>query len=239
MLYLLYGNNFDKVRSKLRDITLAQKKKDPHATLFRMDGDSFEEARFEELFGGQGLFQSKYIVVLDGLISDKKVSETVIKSLKECAESQNIFIIIEEYLSKEHLKKIEKLAEKVQEFSLKTAAKEEKPFQIFSVADALGRRDGKGLWLHYQRGLFSGVDPEEMHRIMLWQVKSMIIATNSLNAGDAGLNPFVWRKARDFAKNYKEEELAKLSADLVSLYHNARRGKGEFEILLERFVLGL
>ncbi|OHA88517.1 MAG: hypothetical protein A2653_01970 [Candidatus Zambryskibacteria bacterium RIFCSPHIGHO2_01_FULL_43_25] len=238
MLYVLHGNDFEKARSKLRDIIRAQKNKNPDASFFRIDRDVWVGARFEELLSGQGLFQNRYIVVLDNLLSDKDTASVVVEALKDCAESKNIFIVIEEILGKDLIKKLEKYADKIQEFGRKTAIPA-KPFSVFSLADALGERNGERLWVLYQKAVFSGLDPEEIQRILVWQVKAIIVASGSADAKSAGLNPFVFRKAKNFAKNYSKNELRQLSSNLVSMYHRARRGKGEFSNLLEKFVLDL
>jgi DNA polymerase III delta subunit len=238
MLYVLYGNDFEKARSKLRDIINAQKKKNPNASFFRMDSDSWDKSRFEELIGGMGLFQSRYIAVLDNLLSDKSAGPVISENLSACAGSENIFVVIEEIIGKDLLAKLKKYSGIIQLFSKKSGVSG-KPFSVFSLADALGNRDGKKLWVLYQKGVFSGLDPEEIHRILFWQIKSIIVASESADAKSAGLNPFVFRKAKDFAKNYSKQELKKFSGDLVAIYHNARKGKGKFANLLERFVLGI
>jgi len=240
MIYLLYGNDFVKARSKLREIIASQMKKNPDASYFKLNPENWSEEKLEEFVQSRGLFQSAYIVVCDGLVSSKQSNETFLANLKEMKASSNIFLIIEETLTKENVKKIEKHAEKVQEF---TDAKKDKPknkdFNVFVLTDALGARDKKRLWLLYQDAMFSGMEPEEIHRLFFWQVKALLSAQNSKGATDAGLNPFVYKKALGFSKNFTGEELRVMSSNLVTLYHEARRGGVEFGIALERFVLGV
>ena len=97
----------------------------------------------------------------------------------------------------------------------------------------------KDAWVLLQKALDTGGVPEEIHGMLFWQVKSMILAVSSKTAGEAGLNPFVFRKSLSFAKNFTEEELKNLSARLVSIYHDARRGGDELAIALEKFVLSI
>lgn len=240
MIYFLYGNDFTKARSKLREILSSQIKKNPDSAYFKLNDDNWDEEKLEELIVSQGLFQNKYIVVLDGLLQDEVSREAVLKRLKEMENSENLFIITEGEIKKEIISKIEKRAEKVQKFENPkkiSTDKNKKDFNIFALADALGMRDKKRLWVLYQRAILSGLSPEEIHPILLWQVKAMILGSENKDANEAGLNPFVFRKSLGFAKNFKKEELVGLSRKLVFLYHDARLGKTDFDIALERFVL--
>lgn len=240
MIYLLYGNDFTKSRAKLRDIIASQMKKNPDASYFKLNSENWSEEKLGEFIESQGLFQSAYIVVCDGLVANKQSNEVFLSNLKEMKASTNIFLIIEETLTKENAKKIEKHAEKVQEFvDVKKDKPKNKDFNVFVLTDALGARDKKRLWLLYQDAIFSGMEPEEIHRLFFWQVKALLAAQNSKGATDAGLNPFVYKKAFGFSKNFTKEELRVMSSNLVTLYHEARRGGVEFDIALERFVLSV
>jgi DNA polymerase III delta subunit len=238
MIYLLHGDNFIKLRNKVRDILASVTKKNPDASYFKLSSDNWSKEKLEEFIGGQGLFQSKYTVVLDGLISHKESAPHVTEALEEISVSPNIFIITEENLTKESLKKISKYAEKTQEFLTgKKIKKIGEDFNVFSLTDAFGARDKKRLWILYQSALKNSMEPKEIHRLLFWQVKAMIAARNSKGAKESGLNPFVYRKALGFSKNFTKEELNTLSSRLVSLYHDSRRGILDFDIALERFLL--
>lgn len=235
MIYLLYGNNTDAVRKKVRDIVAAQIAKKPDALSFRIGEEEWKKTNLEELLGGQGLFVQKYIIVFDRLLRLEEVGEELLSRMDDLAKSEHIIIFSEGELTKEILKKIEKKAEKVQEFSQKQEKAPEK-FNIFALADAFGSRNKKEFWLLYQRAILAGIPPEEVHRILFWQVKAMLAASHCDSAEEAGLKPFVYKKALSFGRNFSEEELIKLSSRLVALYHESRRGS-DFEVEMERFVL--
>ncbi len=250
MLYLLHGSDFKKSREKLHSMVDSLLKKKPDASFFKLDSSNFSEAQIDELIGGQGLFEQKYIVQMDGLLEDSKSKDFVSDRLDSFAESNNIFVFIEEGVSKPVLKKMEKVADKVQEFSLKENQGRKfgvigggelnlSDFNIFDLADAFGRRDKKNLWVLYQKAKMRNIPDEEIHGIINWQLRSMLIANKSKIAQEAGLKPFVYSKSLRFAKNFEENELKKLSSKLVSIYHDARRGLCEFDIEMERFVLDL
>ena len=239
MLYLLHGTDTGRGREKLGSLLESLYKKKPDASVMRIDDEGFDASALDELISGQGLFERKQIIVFDNVFRNTVAMEAISQSLKDIASSQNIFIVFEETLDKKTLSKFQKHAEKIQEFDKKDLGSAKKPFDIFSLTDALGKRDKKKLWILYQKARMHNISNEEVHGILFWQVKSMLLAGSAPNAKEAGLNPFVYRKATQFQKNYSDSELKTLSAVLISLYHDARRGIHDLGISLERFVLDI
>lgn len=239
MIYLLYGEDFVKTRSKLREIIASQLKKNPEASYFKIDADTWSKEKLEEFVESKGLFQSKYIIVLENLFSDKKIIEEVKPFLESLEKSENIFIVVEGALTKEVLGKIEKRSAKTQVFAGVGEKKQKKDFDIFSLTDAFAARDKKRTWLLYQKALLQDVSAEEIHRLIFWQTKAMLAARNSKDASLAGLNPFVYKKSLGFSKNFTKTELEMLSTNLVILHHDARRGIVDFDIALEKLILGM
>lgn len=239
MIYFLYGDDRSKVRAKLREIILSQQKKNPEASYFELDEDTWNEEKLKEFIETQGLFQSKYIIVLNLLLEDKKISEFIISYLDHLRDSANIFIFSEGKVSKDISSKIEKRSEKSQVFSIIKKESKKKEVNVFELTDALGLRDKKKLWVLYQKALLQGVNTEEVHRLLTWQIKSLLSAKQSKSANEAGLNPFVFKKSVGFSKNFDLSELNNLSFNLVTMYHNARRGIIDFDISLEKFILDL
>ncbi|MEO8638260.1 MAG: hypothetical protein ABI430_05180 [Candidatus Taylorbacteria bacterium] len=242
MLYLLYGENKDQAREKARGMIDNLKKKKPDAAFFHVTTENWNEATLEEYIGGQGLFSNKYIVFVDSIFENKEIKEVAVKKIKEMAESQNIFIVLEGELDKATFTKFEKCAEKVQSFGVKGETHGEaqaREFNIFSLGDALGRRDKKNLWVLYNKAKRAGLEDEQIHGTLFWSVKNMILACNLESAKEAGLNPYVFGKARNFAHNFKYEELGALASGLVALYHDSRRGISDLDVALERFILSI
>ncbi len=217
MIYLLYGTDVIKSRKKLHTLLDSMFTKKPDAAFVRIEAGEFDESRIDEFIGSQGLFTNKYIIVFDNLFADKNTKNILLKNLKEISKSENIFIFLEEKLNKTELSKFEKYAEKIQEF--KTVSKEVKKFDIFSLANALGKRDKKNLWVLYQKAKMQNIADEQIHGILFWKVKSLILSSGS--------------------RYYSTEELKKLSNTLVSLYHDTRRGIHELDNAMERFILGI
>jgi hypothetical protein len=112
-------------------------------------------------------------------------------------------------------------------------------FNIFSLTDAIGERDKRHAWTLYQKALFSGMVAEEIFWKVTWIVRSMFLAANTNDYSETDMKEFPYKKAKGYAKNFKAGELEQLSEDLVVGYHNARRGEGEIETLLEKIILKL
>ncbi|MBU6431130.1 MAG: hypothetical protein KGJ58_04405 [Patescibacteria group bacterium] len=243
MFYFLYGEDKEKSRKKAHEVIDGMIKKRPNASFFKVDSENFSLRKLEEMIGGQGLFYNKQIVFFDNIFENKEAKETILEKIKEIAESPNAFVFLEGKVDKATVGKIEKRAEKAQEF--KFAENEgktrefKKKFNTFSLADVFGRRDKKNLWVLYQEALSQGIAPEEINGILFWQLKSMIVASRSKDIKESGLSPYVFQKSKSFGRNYGEDEMKKLSSALVSVYHDSRRGIHDFDIALERFILSL
>jgi hypothetical protein len=99
------------------------------------------------------------------------------------------------------------------------------------------RRDKKQLWVLYTKAKMREIAAEEIHGILFWQAKAMILAAQTRSAKEAGLNPYVYDKSKASLHKYSLEEMKLISTKLVSIYHNARRGLGDFDGALEKFIL--
>lgn len=262
MIYLLHGEDTEKARAKAHELVDTLRAKKTDASFFKIEAAQFSAEKLDELINSQGLFESKYIVLLDRVFENKEAKEQLLDSRKELAESPHIFIFLEGKVDKASLTKLEKVAAKAQAFEVggndgarSGAGRSGKSrqfavgetggqfsigeFNIFALGDAFGRRDKKELWFLYSKATLRNIPAEEIHGILFWAWKSMALAAGSKDAGEAGLNPYVFQKSSGFAKNFKADELAALGARLVRMSHDAHRGKVDFDIELERFVLGV
>lgn len=215
MLYLIHGTDRQKVIAKASDVVAGLRKRRPDAEVFSMTEDGANLSRLQELAGGQGLFESKYIVVLKNLFSRKDLAEPLSELLHGLAVSQNVFIFVEGALLKPALGAFEKAGAQIQAFA---AAPKERP-NHFALADAFALRDRKRLWVLYVKALRRGASPEELSGMLFWKVKDL------LSSG---------RAAR-----FSADELRAAARRLVALYHDAHRGLTDFETGLERFLLNL
>ncbi len=233
MIYVFYGTDREGAVAKLHSTLQILKGKKPDAERITFSPENWEESAFEASIERQGLFEKKSIVVLDSLLSYAPAKEFVMEHLVEMEESENVFLILEKSILAGPLGKIKKVSEKVEEFK----AVEGRRFTPFPLSDAWARGDKKNAWVLYQEAL-KKMSPEEIHGALFWQVKAMILASNSKSAKESGLSPFVFSKSASFAKGKSQEKLKRTLGELLSLYHDARKGGGELEIALERFILG-
>jgi len=239
MLYVLYGPNLEEGRKKLHVLLSGLQKKRPEASLFRFTSENLRESELRDLCGARGLFEPKHIVLLDLPSATADGKRILLDALPALSDSENLFVLFEGTLEAKVLAALKKYAEKIQTHSTGAREKRAEAFNRFALPEALGRRDRKMLWVLYQKALRSGMAEEEIHGLLFWQVKSMLAAAQAGSAEASGLKPFVYSKAKSAARNYSPEELEALSARLVMLYHEARRGKYDLETALERFVLSV
>lgn len=245
MFFLFHGDDTAKARSAAQKNIEAAKKKHSEAGYFNLNAGNFSTEKLDELVASQGLFYSAYIVFADHLCDDAENAEVFLKKIKEIKESPNFFVILEGKLNKKELEKLSKSAAKVEEFVKpvrKLNKKEElalkgEKIDFFEFANTLGERDKKKLWTIYQEALDGEVPSEEVHGMFFWQVKAMLAAIKSSNALEAGLNPYVYAKAKAYGKNYGEVKLKEMSEKLFCMYHEAHRGEINFAVSLERFIL--
>jgi hypothetical protein len=117
--------------------------------------------------------------------------------------------------------------------------KKGKEFNIFALTDAIVSRKKKDSWVIYQKALAAGLVAEEIFWKVVWAVKTLMLAKNTKSAKDADMKDYPYMKAKSALKNWKDGELEKLSESLVIGYHNARRGEGEIDTLIEKTLLKL
>lgn len=252
MLYFIYGENIGASLARKRELLETLRAQSPSAHEISLEGEDVTADRLVELGSARGLFVSKTIVVLDGACESAASREALIVAASMLESSKNTFIVFERG-------KVDATAEKaLTSAAAKTfrspapsaegagrgravgASARERAYDpgLFALADALGERNRKELWVRYTRARYiDGRAPEEIHGILFWQARAMLSAHECSSADEAGLKPFVFSKSKRYAARFKREELRELTGGLVSLYHDARRGIHDLDIALERFIL--
>ena len=178
------------------------------------------------------LFATKVAVKCDEVLQSYFANE-ILKYAESFQLSPHTFVFIENSINAEVLKKLKKHAEKIEQYKL---LQKKEVFNIFQLSDALGLRDKKTLWVQFSKAIDAGKSGEEIAGTLFWQLKTMAL----LAKGESkSLNPYVASKAKQFLKNYQEEEIEKMSYDLILRYHEAHRGRYDLETALERFVLAI
>jgi DNA polymerase III delta subunit len=235
MIYFLHGGDTHRARKKMHDVLQTLSAKRPNSEVFKITTENWNEAQLDELVESIGLFDEKYIVVLDFLFANKEAKESVLEKIDRMQTAEHWFLIFDGKVDVATVRKIEKASYKTQVFELAEKRKES-PI-IFSITDKLLDRDKKRLWTSYLGLLKQGIPAEEIHGVFFWAVKNMLIASRVKSQKESGLAPFSYSKALSGGRNYKNEELEKMSSGLVEMTHRVRSGDGELEIMMEKWIL--
>ncbi|MEI6296777.1 MAG: hypothetical protein WCO84_03980 [bacterium] len=245
MYYLFIGKDTQKSRTKMGETISAFYSKNPNSNVFRVSSDDFNESAFLEYIGGQSLFSNKFLISADGIFKNEEAKKFILKNIKEIVSSHNVFVFLEESLKKDELTPMKENAEKVFDFELSLDKEGKKSdFNPFAVSDAFGEKDKKKIWVVYQKALREGMASEEVFWKFTWQVKNLLLAKIAEKKGDASIeglkiSPFVIKKAKNYTKKFTEIELLNFYSQLISLYHDARRGVMDFDTATEAFILNL
>ncbi len=238
MLYIYYGTDQKKVADKARNLVDSLRAKKPEASFVEINSDNWSPFVIDEHAGGQGLFSNKYIVYINRVGNNEEKVENILEKLPLMKESTNIFIISEGKINAESKKKFDKYGDKVIVYDeVEKVAKKE--FNIFSLADAIGNRDHMKSWMIYRQALENNLEPESILGTIFWQLKSMAVAVDAKSAVEAGLNPFVYAKAKKGAGLFEQAELNDLLERAIVLYHDSHRGLTDLELGIERLVLSI
>ena len=239
MLYSFHGSDISKSSDKARSLVNSLRLKKPDAAFIEINPNNWSPSVIEENLGGQGLFSSKYIILLNQLFEEEEIGEKLVEFLPALQESDNIFIVNEGKVKAELKKAFQKQAEKVV-VSEKTETKKNfgQEFNIFSLGDAIGAKDRFKAWSIYREAIQKGLEPENIVGTIFWQLKSIALASKAKSASEAGLNPFVYSKSKKYAANYSAQELNNLLKEVVVLYHDGHRGLVDMELGAEKMMLG-
>lgn len=228
MIYLLAGNKKER-KDFVRELC-TQQGLDMEKIQNFYEGD-FDNKSFEEIIPvNTGLFDERECFVIHDLVRDLKIKSI----LKDYSDTSHLIIFSEETILKKDLTSFEKAGVIVQQFE-KEQKIDVKKYNTFDLADLLGRRDKKNLWLGFREAI-SQVSAEEIHGILFWQLKNLALVKNSNR--NPGMSPFVYNKNQSFINNFSIEEIYSLSDIMVRVFHN-RDTYSTLEIDLEKLILSL
>jgi len=220
MLYIFYGTNTIVSSNKARVLINSLRTKKTDASFLEIDANNWSSAIVEEQAGGQGLFSSKSIVLLNRVTENAEAKESLSDFLEIMKKSQNIFIILEGKILVDLKRAFEKHAEKIVVSDI-TESAPKKEFNIFALGDAVSARNYFKAWLIYRQAIESGTAPEGIVGTLFWKIKTMIV---SLGASKS-------------SGNYSKDELFSLMERLIVLYHDGHRGMCDMELAIERLLL--
>jgi DNA polymerase III delta subunit len=234
MIYTFLGDN-KKVREVVNKNIENLLLKRPDAEVFKITYENYSKDTILELVNSQGLFSSKYIIILDSLLEKTIDIKEELDLFKEMKEVSHIFFILDDLISDEGLELIKSVSEKINIFEKKEIKKP--VFNVFDLANFLGNKDKKNLWVFYLKALQEGLTVEEITGTLFWQTKNIILVKKTKSQKDLKISPFAYKNAQNFAKNWKDDEILKFANSLVDVSDAVRSGEGEGEVLLERVLL--
>ena len=197
----------------------------------------FDANELRSRAGSTSLFGGSVAVVISGVADTADRRDELEKILPALAESPHRFIISESALLAPFLKKARASGATVEEFELKFKPKKIEAFNSFLLSDAIYDRKRSVAWPLYRQAIDLGLESRELHGKIFWAVKTMTLAKSSQSAGESGLNPFVFQKAKAGSSNYNAEELSHMLVDLSVLFHEALVSGINLETSLEAFIL--
>ncbi len=237
MIYAFLGTDRYEVIQKSQSLIAKLHQKKPDAEIFYIDGAEWSESHALQFSGEQGLFEKKYIVVIRDVLDQSSTAEIFFDHADLLKNSEHIFIVIGNNVSSASVKKLEKYAEKIQVIETQNTLDSQKDTQVFAITDALGSGRTLQAWNLYRQALDRGNEPEQIHGILWWYIKSLIIASQSRSASESKLNPYVYSKAQKTVQRIGGERARIYAENLIDMYHSARRGETDLALEIERFIL--
>ncbi len=236
MIYFFSGGDREKRARDVSKLCTTLAEQYPNQLLLSRNDSDLELEELEGFLEGQSLFQETLVVVLSGTLAGVSVRTFLEKDVARFANSVHHFIFVDEEIPVDSVEALQLHAKifTISQLPKKLAA----PYNPFALSDAFGKRDKKGAWLLYREALSHGSDPREIHGMLFWIVKAMILAKpDDVSADASGLSPFVFKKAKVFARNFSLSELTALSGALVATHHEGMRQGTDLEADLETFIL--
>lgn len=198
---------------------------------------SFDAEAVRGLAQSSSLFGGTFAVVVSGIGDVSEKRDEFEKLIPVFVDSNHRFILSENALVAAFLKKVTAKGGVIEEFALPAKAKKVEGFNMFALTDAFSDRNRSLTWALYRKALESGVDARELHGKLFWVVKSMLAAKGAKSAGDSGLNPFVFQKAKAGSQRFADGELERIAIELTRIFHEALVSGIDIETAVEALIL--
>lgn len=226
MLYVLVGDDSQKIKKRIAEIAKGYE-------IVRFGEGAESLVRAPAALGASGIFSEKIALYLDRPLETAEGKDFFQSYAKAFANAEMPVVMTALSVDADTKKKIPRNAS-TESFEIKIAPVEVE--STFALTDAYVKGDRKQMWVLYRKFIESGVSAEEIHGVLSWQVRSLVLASKTNSAAEAGLKPFVYTKAKT-ALSKVAINPEETSRELVFLYHQSRQGHGSLENLLEMFLL--
>ena len=222
MIYLFYGSDVEKVRTKAFEWVAKAQAKEPNLAYVRLAREELTPAALEDAALSGGLFVSRLLVLIDDPFPTVRAA-----SEDEGGEENPANNVIEEYLDAFAASdnaiiilapKLAAAKAKVEYKFDALAAREVARGFNGNLVNALASRSREKLWLEIQRALRSGDAPEMLHGLLHWKARDLM---------EKG------------SRSWTPKESRQLSLSLIELLQNSRRGGLDLQLALERWVLSM
>ena len=198
MLYAFCGDRYA-AREKSRECISACLRKRPHAEYLRVF-PGVEHHSLEELLLSQGLFERKLVVFCDEVVKDS-YGKHLIDNLSEYQQSPHMFVIFEPSLSASDEKKLANAGAVVERYAEKSV---EDSRALFSFSKLFFQGDGGRVFCAFHNLVRSDPPPAPalILHTLLWQFRMLVLVSQSGDAADAGVKPFVFSQTKTFLDNH-------------------------------------
>ena len=228
MIYLFYGTDVEKVRTKAFNWVAAARVKEPNLAYVRLAREELSEATLEDAALSGGLFVKRLLILIDDPFpatraadeegGEEGVDVGVLEDhLDALVASDNAVVILAPKLAAAKAKKLAAKAKVEYKFD-KAATREATRGFNSGLVDALGARSREKLWLEIHRAFRAGDAPEMLHGLLHWKARDLM---------EKGGRAWPSQESRD------------LSLSLIELLQASRRGGGDLALSLEPFALSI
>ena len=192
MLYIFCGDRFG-ARELSKEFVVACQKKRERAEYIYLSPVVTNHS-LEELLFGQGLFEQKYIVFCDEMLHDPS-GKHLTDNLPLYSESPHMFVVFEPSLTTKDEKKLVAGGAVIKRCEeRRSVAEDVRP--VFAFIDVFLRRDRQKTFVALHSLFGSGVLPSSVLNMMLWQLRVLVLVSQSDSAVAAGVKSFVYTKAK-------------------------------------------
>jgi len=183
--------------------------------VFLIGKNNFDKMQLESFYSGSGLFFKKCVVALTNTFENEENMNFILDNLGSLANSENIFIILEDQLDKTVLDDFKKARAEINIFEQSKMKKEK--YDNFLLANTFGARSKFMLWFHFREAVDRGVVMEELIGVLFWKAKDMLLN-------------------RNYGK-FKKEEIENFATKISYILPEARKKGEDAETAFEKFLL--
>lgn len=212
MIYLFLGND---TKNKLNTHQKFVKSNSSGIDVVSISRNDFNPMQIESLYSSNSLFSNKSMILFSNILDYMDERDFILSKLSMLSESDNVFVFLEDKMSKPTFDLFKKVKANIETFELPKIKTER--FDNFLIANAFANKDRLNVWIYFRQAVDRGVIMEELSGVLFWKMKDLLLKKN-------------------FSK-FKEVELKKYIARLSYLLPEARKEGMDAESVFEKFLL--